>query len=701
MVLVANSCSVISSGTERAAVTDTQRSLMEKARAKPEAAKQVLDKVRAEGIRETRRFVERKLDETIALGYSSAGVVVEVGTNVRGLRPGDRVACAGAGFASHAEVVAVPANLCARVPDGVPLEQAAFSTIASIALHGVRLAEPSLGERVAVIGCGLVGQIACRLLSAAGAHVIAIDLDPAKVALAVSASGARHGFVSDDTATANVLAVTDALGVDICVVTAAAKVNAPLLLAAEVTRPRGSVVLVGDVPIDLPRAPMYTKEIKFRLSCSYGPGRYDPSYELHGIDYPVSYVRWTEQRNMEAVLELLSTGQMDLSDLIELKVPVDKAPDAYAGIAAGEVGNSGAVVLEYGDDSGSELRSQQAAITVSPAADKPAVGKVDAAGPVKAAVLGPGAFASGVLIPALKSAGASLEAVAGGSGPSAANAKSTFGFTRVLGSAEELFGDPEVESVVIATRHSLHAKQAAAALNCGKHVLVEKPLALTVDELEEVLEAANDSDATLTVGFNRRFSPLMRQAGEHLAGEGPMTAVYRVAAGSIPSNNWVHDLEIGGGRLLGEGCHFIDSLRFLVGSPVTEVYATGFGRGDLPLQAADNLIISLKFADGSVGVVIYAADASGKLGKERVEASRAGRSIVLDNFESLQLLDGKQTRLIKAKSVDKGHREEVRLFLEAARGGEPPIPLAQIRNVTLANLAAVRSLAEGQAVRVG
>ncbi|MCX6387407.1 MAG: bi-domain-containing oxidoreductase, partial [Solirubrobacterales bacterium] len=570
-VLVANSFSVISSGTERATVIGAQKSLLEKARAKPEAVRQVADMVRSQGLKETRRFVDRKLDETIALGYSCAGTVVEVGSAVRDIKPGDRVACAGVGHASHAEVVAVPSNLCAKVPEGVPLEQAAFGTIAAIALHGVRLAELSLGERAAVIGSGLVGQIACRLLSAAGVEVIALDLDPAKVEAAIK-SGASHGFVADERAAANVIGASGSIGVDASLVTAAAPVNDPLLLAAEVTRDRGSVVLVGAVPIDMPRGPLYMKELNFRVSRSYGPGRYDPSYEQHGIDYPISFVRWTEQRNIGAVLDLIAAGRLDLSDLIEDMVKVEDAVEAYGRITSGEAGQRGAIVLSY-NGSGDQLRSQPAAATVVPAAS----GKLEATrkpvSSVRLGLVGPGAFASGV-------------------GPSASNAQATFGFNRVSESADALLEDSGVDAVVIATRHSTHATQSARALRAGKHVLVEKPLALTAEQLEEVISAANESSGSLTVGFNRRFSPFLQQAKDFLSGEGPMIAVYRVASGQLATDNWNHDIDVGGGRLHGEGCHFLDSLAFLTGSPIAEVSTIGFGRPDLPAQAADNLIIS-------------------------------------------------------------------------------------------------------------
>ena len=702
MVLVSNVASVISSGTERVAVTETQKSLFEKARAQPEAAKQVLEKVRSEGLRETRRFVERKLDESIALGYSSAGTVLEVGAAVKGIKPGDTVACAGVGHASHAEVVAVPSNLCARVPASVSVEQAAFATLGSIALHGVRLAGAGLGERVAVIGCGLIGQIAIRLLVASGADVIAIDLDSGKANRATTASGARHGLVSNTLTVSEVMELSGGLGADATVVTAAATVNAPLVLAAEITRARGSVVLVGDVPIELPRGPMYSKEIKFQLSCSYGPGRYDPSYELHGIDYPVSYVRWTEQRNMQLVLDLLASGSLSFGDLIEEVVDVADAAGAYQRIADGSAGEKGAIVIRYRPSDATMLRSKGRPSDVIDVSTTDAERETSSlARAPRIGLLGPGAFATGVLIPALKATDAVLEGVAGGGGPSAVNAQSTFGFAKVMSSPEELLDSPDIDGVVIATRHGAHAAQAARALRSDKHVLVEKPLALSAKELDDVLEAAVGSAGTLTVGFNRRFSPFLNKAREHLAGAGPMTATYRVAAGRIPEANWVHDLAVGGGRLLGEGCHFIDSLRFLADSPIVEVHAIGYGTAARPRQAADNLTVMLRFSDGGSATVIYLADAAPGLSKERVEASRNGRTAILDDYRSLSLWGNGSPEQLSSKTVDKGHREEVRRFVGAAAGrDDAPMSLDEIRNVTLANLAAVKSLLEGRSIGV-
>lgn len=696
-VLVANDCSIVSSGTERATISNTKGSLISKAKAKPEAVKQVLDRVRSDGLAATREMVRRKLDETIALGYSSAGTVIEVGSEVRGIRPGDRVACGGVGHASHAEIVSVPSNLCARIPDGVPSEQAAFATIASIALHGVRLAEVSLGERVAVIGCGLVGQIACRLLHASGAEVIAVDLDRAKADRAVE-HGAAVAIPAGEDAARAILAATGGIGVDASVVTAASPVNAPLLLAADATRERGTVVLVGAVPIDFPRAPMYMKELSFRVSKSYGPGRYDPDYELHGLDYPIAWVRWTEQRNMQSVLDLLAGGRIDFSDLIEQQVDVDDAEQAFSRIASGEIGQLGALAVRYpGAEPGAVSGRDPQRVTPADS-DEGSLERASGSGSGSARIglIGPGNFANGVLLPALKRAGAQFESVGGGSGPSAANASRSFGFSKVAASPAELIADPDVDGVVIATRHMLHAQLSIDALEAGKHVMVEKPLALTLEELDRVIDAANRSSATLTVGFNRRFSPFLKAARAHVEGPGPASAVYRVAAGSIAPGSWVHDLRQGGGRLLGEGCHFVDSLRFLIGQPITRVSAVGFGNPQLPAQSADNLSITLNFADGSIGTVLYLADASAGLGKEWFEVSRNGRTARMDDFRTLELFGAKGSATTEtAKSVDKGHGEEIERFVGAVRGGPAPVPLDEVRNVSLATLAALSSLLEG------
>ena len=683
-VVVRNSFSAISSGTERARFTESQKSLVARARERPDLVRSVVQRARTEGIRKTRSTIQKKLGEETAVGYSSAGHVVRVGSAVRGLSPGDRVACAGAGFANHAELVCVPANLCARVPPGVALREASLTTIAAIALHGIRLAGVDLGARVAVVGCGLVGQIACRLLRAAGAEVFAIDLDPDPVEEAVAA-GADHGFTSADAAEHILEAAPP--GVDAVLVTAAAPSSEPLLLAAQIARDRGAVVLVGDVPIEFPRGPLYHKELSFRVSRSYGPGRYDVEYEERGLDYPIGFVRWTQQRNMECVLDLQARGLLDLGSLIADIVSVEDAALAYDRLGAEhDARPRGALLLSY-PETAEELSPQPAsAAPVAPSEGAPRLG-----------LIGPGRFATSVLIPAFVEAGARLELVGGGSGPSAESAVRNHGFERFAREELDVVSDPQVDAVVIATRHGSHAKLSARALAAGKHVFCEKPLALDEDELREALEAATESGRILLVGFNRRFSPLLRQL-KSFVGEAPLVANYRVSPAHIPASQWPHDLDEGGGRILGELCHFIDALVYLAGANVRTVAAAAADDPSLPVQARDNVVVNLTFTDGSVGTITYAAGGAESVPKERLEAFAGGRTGILDDYTSLDLHGDGAPRKETARAQDKGHAEEIRAFVEGIKSGVPPLSLDEIENVSLAALGVVESLRSGSTV---
>jgi predicted dehydrogenase/threonine dehydrogenase-like Zn-dependent dehydrogenase len=685
-VVVRNAFSAISSGTERARFTESQKSLVARARERPDLVRSVVQRARSEGIRKTREAVQKKLGEETAVGYSSAGHVVRVGSAVKGLSPGDRVACAGAGFANHAELVCVPANLCARVPPGVPLQEASLTTIAAIALHGIRLAGVDLGARVAVVGCGLVGQIACRLLRAAGAEVFAIDVGAEPVEEAVAA-GADHGFLAGDAVERVIEAASP--GVDAVLVTAAAGTNDPLLLATQIARDRGSVVLVGEVPIDLPRGPLYHKELSFRVSRSYGPGRYDIEYEERGLDYPIGFVRWTQQRNMECVLDLRARGLLDLGSLIADVVPVDDAAVAYDRLGAEQDARPrGALLLSYPETAEEPSPPPAPAPPITSSEASPRIG-----------LIGPGRFATSVLVPAFVEAGARLELVGGGSGPSAESAVRNHGFERFAPEEHEVATDDRVDAVVIATRHGSHAELAREALAAGKHVFCEKPLALHEEELAAVLAAATESGRVLFVGFNRRFSPLLREL-KAFVGEAPLVANYRVSPRYIPSSEWWHDLDEGGGRIVGEACHFLDSLVYLAGARVRAVAAAAVNDPSLPLQARDNVVVSLTFENGSVGTVTYAAGGAESVPKERLEAFAGGRTGILDDYTTLELHGEGGPRRETSRAQDKGHTEEVRAFLESLRSGVPHLPLEEIENVSLAALAVVESLRSGSTVEV-
>jgi predicted dehydrogenase len=694
---------VISTGTERTRVELSRKSLIGKARERPDLVREVIARARREGIRATRQAVESKLTEEAPVGYSSAGRIIEVGEHVRRLNVGDAVACAGGGHANHAEIISVPSNLCARVPEGVPLEVAALSTIASIALHGIRLAAVELGDRVAVIGCGLVGQIALRLLRSAGAWTVAVDLDRHRVHDAVH-GGADHGFAVGDRTLEELVAETGGTGVDSVLVTAASSNPDPLITAARIARDRGIVVLVGAVPIELPREPLYDKELSLRVSRSYGPGRYDAEYEERGLDYPIGYVRWTEQRNMEAILDLQARGLLRLEDLIDEIVPVADAARAYERL----VGNGcpplrGAIALSYSDGNAARSGAESAPETVPlrleerPGKD---LRKAALASAPQVGLIGPGGFASRTIIPALQAAGATLNVVGGGSGPSAASAARSHTFKRAADTEDEVVFDGSVDTVVVCTRHGSHAQLTARALRAGKHVFTEKPLALTLEELQEVLEAEAASPGILAVGFNRRFSPLMAQMRHFVESSAPVTMTYRVSAGALPADHWVHDPVQGGGRLLGEGCHFVDALAFLAAAPVVRVYATGYGNPLAPLQAHDNVLVTLTFATGSVGSIVYAADGSSKVAKERCEVFCDRRTAILDDFVRLDLYTSDRHEQKTLRSQDKGHRAEIDAFIRGTQTGQPPVPATEIANVSLATLAAVESLRTGKPVRL-
>jgi predicted dehydrogenase len=689
-LLVCNAFSVISSGTELSRVLDARKSLVERARERPDLVKEVARRVLSEGVSSTRREVQQRLSEATAAGYSSAGRVLEVGAAVSGFEPGDAVACAGAGHANHAEIVSVPANLCARVPDGVCLELASMATVAAIALHSIRLAEVAVGERVAVIGCGLVGQIVCRLLRTAGAEIFATDIDERRLKDA-RRGGADHVFRSEPGIGAAIRESAGGVGVDAAIVAAATPSTEPLAAAAESCRDRGRIVVVGDVPVDVARDVMYRKELDLKVSRSYGPGRYDRQYEERGLDYPISYVRWTEQRNMECVLDLHARRLLDLQDLIEEVVPVDDAAEAYERLADPQARPRGAILLRY-DEPEPETTAADSRPSAQPRAHT---------GSVRLGLIGPGAFARGTLIPAFVEAGVELELVGGGSGPSAEATRRQFEFARVAESERAVLGDPNVDAVAICTRHGSHAALATAALQAGKHVFCEKPLALNAAELADVLDAAAASDRVLAVGFNRRFSPLLRELREAVPIASPAaTIAYRVAAGQIPADHWQNDLDEGGGRLLGEACHFVDAALYLGGATIAEVHAVARPSHQKPIQASDNVIATLRLGNGSVATIIYAADVGPGVPKERIELHCGSVSGTIEDFQELKLYrPGGPTRR-RLRGQDKGHRAEVSAFVRGIQAARHPVPLAEVENVHLATFAVVESLRTGSSVRI-
>jgi predicted dehydrogenase len=680
-VLVANRFSLISAGTERAKLDMGEKNLVQKARARPDLVRKVVDKARVEGVRAAADTVREKLGALAPLGYSSAGVVVRIGQSVEGLVPGDEVACAGAGYANHAELVACPRNLVAKVPQGVGLDAACYATVGAIALHGVRQSEAAVGERVGVIGLGLVGQLALRILQAAGCEAVGIDPDPNAVERARSAGVLAFARGAPGLEEA-VLEATDGLGLDSVLVCAAARSSDPVELACHLARDRGRIVVVGDVPVEANRALMYEKELELRLSRSYGPGRYDRDYEERGRDLPAGYVRWTEQRNLQSFLGLIASGKLDPSPLTTHRFPVEDAQAAYAALSGDADERPFGILLEY---PGVELPAEPAPRIAPPRRDRPER--------VRVGLIGAGSFARGTLLPALRAGGAELAAVTTGGGLSAADVGARFGFERAAGSAEEILADESIDAVVVATRHAEHAALVAAALRCGKAVFCEKPLALHRHELGE-LEAAVHDGSVLMVGFNRRFAPLTERLLGELGAAGGRALSARVNAGPLPADHWLHDVEEGGGRLLGEGCHFVDLLCHLAGAPPVSVHAVATPVHERPLETSDDVGATLRFADGSVATLLYSGSGDPRLPKERVEAFGGGLAAVLDDFRRLELYRGGRRTVVKG-AQDKGHRAQVARFLEAVGGRAAAPPVDSYLDSTRATLALAESLRTG------
>jgi len=683
--------SLISTGTERMLVDFGKAGWIDKARQQPDKVGQVLQKVRTDGLMPTIEAVRAKLDQPLPLGYCNFGRVLEVGKGVVGFTPGDRVVSNG----PHAEVVCVPVNLCAKVPDGVTDDEAAFTVLSAVALQGIRLAAPMLGETFAVIGMGLIGLITAQLLRANGCRVIGIDINSSReeVARLCSALVFVNSSVEDPVAAA--MAATSGRGVDGVLITAATKSNEPVSQAAKMCRKRGRIVLVGVSGLELSRADFYEKELSFQVSCSYGPGRYDPQYEQKGQDYPIGFVRWTEQRNFEAVLELMVSGRLDVRPLIGKTVALDKAPAVYENLS-GE-GSGLGILIEYPGGLHLEPASLDSRGIRLPGPSS----AVAPAGSVSVGFVGAGNFASSVLIPAFREAGARLVAIASEKGVTAAHAARKFGFESATADFDAVVSDPKINTVVIATRHDAHAGMAAAALRAGKHVFVEKPLALNEAQLEEVIrayeEASSKEPIHLMVGFNRRFSPQAVKIKSLLAGAiEPKVFVMTVNAGAIPSSHWTQDPDVGGGRIVGEGCHFVDLLRFLAGSPITDVQAHSVGGSPSDGIRNDKVTITLSFGDGSMGTIHYLANGNKSFPKERLEVFCGGRILVLDNFRRLTGYGWKGFRADKLWRQNKGHSAEAAAFVDAIKiGGAPPIPFEELVETTRVTLEVVKALSAG------
>jgi len=706
-VLVRTAASLVSAGTERAAAEFASRNLLQKARMRPDLVREVLNKIKRDGLVSAASAVRNRLDQPSALGYSSAGTVLAVGEGIADLNPGDRVTCAGAGHAVHAECACVPRLLVARIPAAVSFDEAAFTTLGAVALHGVRNADAKLGDVVAVIGLGLLGQLTVQILKAAGCSVLAMDISAERASLALrlgadAASTSSSGFQD------LCMQHSAGHGVDSVLITAQTASNDPVNLAGTVARNRALVVAVGTVAMDIPRRLFYEKELDFRVSRSYGPGRYDAAYEQKGIDYPIGYVRWTETRNMEAFSKLLGDRKLDLRPLISHRFPISRARSAYDLISGKTQETFLGVLIEYPDN-----------------VDDSRLVRLSTRGPdvaihdsIQVGLLGAGSFATSTLLPAIqKVGGAELVIACAASGSHARYAADKFKFHSCTTDEQEIFNHPVVNTVVIATRHHLHAGQVVAALNSGKHVFCEKPLCLDQSELSRIVAEyylaggapsnnlqsgnARPGHPLLMVGFNRRFAPLALRMKSFLEEvHEPMALHYRVNAGFLPHDHWLNDPQQGGGRIVGEVCHFVDFLQFLTNSSVVQVETRSLPN---PGQYSnDNLVCSLRFADGSQGTLTYLANGDKSFSKERIEVFGGGRVAVLEDFRRLELVRGGKHQTVRSLfRQDKGHKAEWAAFLTAIQtGSQSPIPFHEIVNTMRATFALEESRCLGQAVAV-
>lgn len=691
-VLVRTAASVVSAGTERASSEFAGKNILQKAKMRPDLVRDVLNKIGREGLLSTVAAVRSRLDQPSALGYSSAGTVIAVGEGVDDIGVGDRVACAGAGHAVHAEFACVPRLLAAKIPAHlVSLEEAAFTTLGAVALQGIRNADVKLGDTVAVIGLGLLGQLTVQMLKAAGCRVLGMDISPDRADLALRLAA---NAVSTTASSFHELCLQHSAGhgVDSVLITAQTASNDPVNLAAEVARNRAAIVAVGTVGMDIPRRGFYEKELDFRVSRSYGPGRYDAAYEQKGIDYPIGYVRWTENRNMEAFLNLLADRKLDLQPLITHRFPISRAQAAYDLITGKTREEFIGVLISYPQEAAHE-RAIELSTTVPPASGQSLI---------RLGLIGAGSFAISTLLPAItKVDGIELSVACAANGSHSWHAAKKFGFRSCTTDDHTILKDPSVNTVAIATRHHLHAAQTVAAMQAGKHVFCEKPLCLNEAELREIAVAHENASTLLMVGFNRCFAPFairmkdfLREAGE------PLALHYRINAGFLPADHWLNDPLQGGGRIIGEVCHFVDFLRFLTGSSIAEVETCALQNSGR--YSNDNVICTVRFADGSQGTITYLANGDKSYSKERVEVFGGGRVAVLDDFRRLELIRGGKKHVFRSRlRQDKGHRGEWEAFAAAIRNGsESPILFSEIVNTMMATFALEESRCLGMPVRV-
>lgn len=678
-VLIKTHRSLVSLGTEKMLVEFGKANFIEKARQQPEKVKQVFDKIKTDGLRPTAEAVFRKLSEPLPLGYCNVGEVIAVGEDVNEFKVGDRVASNG----HHAEVVCVAKNLVAKIPNNVSDDEATFTVVGAIALQGIRLVNPTFGETVAVIGLGLIGQLTAELLKANGCEVIAFDVDPEKVAIATT-KGIQAFTVSDAINSVKIAQeITQNMGVDAVIIAASTHSDEVISQAARMSRKRGRIVLVGVVGLNLQRADFYEKELSFQVSCSYGAGRYDENYEKNGQDYPIGFVRWTVKRNFETVLNAISTERLNVKPLISEIIDFQNYKQIYNNIGKS---NSIASILKYPDD----IDLSQTRISLqnhSLQATKNVLG-----------IIGSGNFTKATILPNLTKLKANIKYLSSSSGLSGTLLAKKFGIHYSTTNNEEILKDSEVSAVIIATRHDMHARMCIEALRAEKHVFVEKPLALNLTELDEIIKVHQQSNKTLMVGFNRRFSPFSQDLKQQLGSSTmPINVIITVNAGEIPQNHWTQNMTIGGGRIIGEACHFIDLITYLSGSLVESVIMNSMGQN--PENNTDNASILLKYKNGSTGVINYFANGNKAYSKERIDVYSQGRTMIIDNFRKSKYFGAKTSGM--SRSQDKGHFKQFELFLERIKnGGEAIIPIEEIINTSKASLAAIESLKLGTWVKI-
>lgn len=684
-ILVRTHRSLVSLGTEKMLVSFGQANLLDKARQQPERVKEVINKMKTDGVQPTMEAVFRKLETPLPLGYSQAGVVIEVGKGVTEFKPGDKVVSNG----NHAEYVAVPKNLVAKIPDGVSFEEASFAVVGAIGLQGIRLVQPTLGETVAVIGLGLIGLITCQLLKASGCRVVGFDLDGEKLLRAESFGVAAVNSGNQDPVQF-MEDFTGGIGADAVIITASTKSNTVIKQAANMSRKRGRIVLIGVVGLDIDRSDFYEKELTFQVSCSYGPGRYDEEYEQQGKDYPLPYVRWTEKRNFEAVLEAIRNGSLDVKSLITERVELKDYMQIYGNM---DNRSSIASILIYPEEQAGKAGLLERTISI------PSPSYTGGKGTM--AVVGAGNFTQAMILPSLKKVKASVKYIVSSGGLSSTNLARKYEVPNSSTDLERVLTDPEVEGVLITTQHHLHAGMTIQALEAGKQVFVEKPLAIHPEELDEIIAAVEKTGNTVTVGFNRRFSPHAEKMKSLLGNQaGPMNIIATMNAGHIPQDVWVQDMNTGGGRIIGEACHFVDLITYLTGSKVVEVSMQSLGVD--PKENTDNASIHLKYENGSLGVINYFANGNKSYSKERVEVYYQGKNLILDNFRRLSGygFGGIGNKILKTKQ-DKGHYKQFELLTRRwVEGGEPLIPFDEIVNTTRTTFAAIESMKLKKTVEV-